>query len=43
MKNAVFWDAKLCGSSKNRRFGGAYRLHHQADMNRRSSKNVSSN
>jgi hypothetical protein len=22
MKNAVFWDVTLCGSCKNRRFGG---------------------
>jgi hypothetical protein len=22
MKNGVFWDITLCGSSKNRRFGG---------------------
>jgi hypothetical protein len=27
MKNAVFWDVTSCGSCKNRRFGGAYRLH----------------
>jgi hypothetical protein len=29
IKNAVFWDVTLCGSCKNRRFGGTYRLHHQ--------------
>jgi hypothetical protein len=23
-KNADFWDVTSCGSSKNRRFGGAY-------------------
>jgi hypothetical protein len=27
MKNAVFWDATPCGSCKNLRFGGTYRLH----------------
>jgi hypothetical protein len=34
MKNGVFWDVTPCGSCKNRRFGGAYRLHHQGKMNR---------
>jgi hypothetical protein len=33
MKNAVFWDVTPCGSCKNRRFGGIYRLHHQGDTN----------
>jgi hypothetical protein len=28
MKNAVFWDVTSCGSCKNRRFGGTYRLLH---------------
>jgi hypothetical protein len=23
-KNGVFWDVMLCGSSKNRRFGGTH-------------------
>jgi hypothetical protein len=27
MKNAVFWDVTPCGSYKNGRFGGTYRLH----------------
>jgi hypothetical protein len=27
MKNAVFWDVAPCGSCKNRRFGGMWRLH----------------
>jgi hypothetical protein len=31
MKNGVFWDVTPCGSSKNRRFGGTYCLHHQVD------------
>jgi hypothetical protein len=31
MKNAVFWDVTPCGSFKNRRFGGTYRLLHQGD------------
>jgi hypothetical protein len=26
MKNGVFWDIKPCGSCKNRRFGGTWRL-----------------
>jgi hypothetical protein len=26
MKNAVFWDITPCGSCKNSRFGGTYRL-----------------
>jgi hypothetical protein len=26
MKNAVFWGMALCGSCKNRRFGGSCRL-----------------
>jgi hypothetical protein len=28
MKNAVFLDVTPCGSCKNQRFGGTYRLHH---------------
>jgi hypothetical protein len=31
MKTAVVCDVTLRGSTKNRRFGGAYRLHHQGD------------
>jgi hypothetical protein len=34
MKNAVFWGVMPCGSFKNQRFGGMYRLHHQGDKNR---------
>jgi hypothetical protein len=34
MKNAVFWYVSPCGCSKNRRFGGTMRLHHQGDKNR---------
>jgi hypothetical protein len=34
LKNGVFWDVMLCGSSKNRRFGGTKRLLHQGDKNR---------
>jgi hypothetical protein len=26
MKNCVIWDVTPCGSCKNRRFGGTYRL-----------------
>jgi hypothetical protein len=40
MKNAVFWDVTLCGSCKNRRFGGTYRLHHKGDKNRRARNNT---
>jgi hypothetical protein len=28
MNNGVFWDVTLCGSCKNRGFGGTYRLLH---------------
>jgi hypothetical protein len=31
MKNGVFWDVTPCGSCKNRRFGGTWRLVHQGD------------
>jgi hypothetical protein len=34
VKNGVFWDVTPCGSRKNRRFGGTWRLLHQGDMNR---------
>jgi hypothetical protein len=34
MKNVVFWDVTPCGSCKNRRFGGTWRLLHQGDKNR---------
>jgi hypothetical protein len=34
MKNDVFWDVTPCGSCKNRRFGGTWRLLHQGDKNR---------
>jgi hypothetical protein len=33
MKNGVFWDVTPCGSCKNRRFGGTWRLPHQGDRN----------
>jgi hypothetical protein len=42
MKNAVFWTV-TCGSSKNRRFGGRKRLHHQGDKNQRARNIVTSN
>jgi hypothetical protein len=32
MKNAIFWEMTVCGYSKNRRFGGTYRLHHQGAL-----------
>jgi hypothetical protein len=34
IKNGVFWDVTPCGSCKNRRFGGTWRLLHQGDKNR---------
>jgi hypothetical protein len=34
LKNGVFWDVTPCGSCKNRRFGGTWRLIHQGDKNR---------
>jgi hypothetical protein len=34
MKNGVFWVVTPCGSCKNRRFGGTWRLLHQGDKNR---------
>jgi hypothetical protein len=34
MKNCVFWVLTPCGSCKNRRFGGTWRLLHQGDKNR---------
>jgi hypothetical protein len=34
MKNGVFWDVTPCGSCKNRRFGGTWRLLPQGDKNR---------
>jgi hypothetical protein len=40
MKNAVSWDVTQCGSFKNLRYGGMYRLHHQGEKN---GNNVSSN
>jgi hypothetical protein len=33
MKNTVFWDVTPCGSCKNLRFEGTWRLHHQGNMN----------
>jgi hypothetical protein len=32
-KNAVFSDGTLCGSCKNRGFGGTYHLHRQGEKN----------
>jgi hypothetical protein len=29
MKNGVFWDVTLCGSCKNRHFGGTFRSMHR--------------
>jgi hypothetical protein len=35
MKNGVFWDVTPCGSCKNRRFGGTWRLLHHGDKKSR--------
>jgi hypothetical protein len=35
MKNGVFWVVTPCGSCKNRRFGGTWRLLHQGDHSHR--------
>jgi hypothetical protein len=43
VKNGVFWDVMPCGSCKNRRFGGAWRLLHQGDKNRWTRNNTSCN
>jgi hypothetical protein len=43
MKNIVFWDVALCGSCKNRCFGGKNRVHHQGETNRRGRNSVSNN
>jgi hypothetical protein len=37
MKNGAFWVVTPCGSCKNRRFGGTWRLLHQGNKNRVSS------
>jgi hypothetical protein len=42
-KNAVFWDITLCGSCRNIRFGGMYRLHHRDDKNRQARNNIGKN
>jgi hypothetical protein len=38
MKNVVFWNMILCGSCKNGRFIGNYRVHHQGGRNQHSAK-----
>jgi hypothetical protein len=43
MKKTMFWYIMPCGSCKNRRFGGTYRLHHEGDKNWRARNNASSN
>jgi hypothetical protein len=42
IRNVAFWDVTPCGSGKNRRFGGTYRLHHQGGKNQRARNTVSS-
>jgi hypothetical protein len=34
-EESAFWDVTLCGSSKNRRFGGTYRIYHHGEKNQR--------
>jgi hypothetical protein len=41
MKNAVFWNVTPCGSCKNRRVGGTYRLHCQGGENQQQRRNKS--
>jgi hypothetical protein len=43
LKNGVFWVVTPCGSCKNRRFGGTWRLLHQDDKNRRTRNNARCN
>jgi hypothetical protein len=43
MKNGVFWVVTPCGSCKNRRFRGTWRLLHQGDKNRCTRNNTSCN
>jgi hypothetical protein len=43
MQNGVYWDVAPCGSCKNRRFGGTWRLLHEGDKNRWTRNKVSSN
>jgi hypothetical protein len=43
MKNGVFWVVTPCGSCKNRRFGGIWRLLHQGDKNRWTRNNTCCN
>jgi hypothetical protein len=43
MKNGVFWVVTPCGSCKNRRFRGTWRLLHQGDKNRLTRNNTSCN
>jgi hypothetical protein len=41
MNYTLFLDVMPCGSCKNRRFGGKYRLHHLAEVNKGARNNVS--
>jgi hypothetical protein len=43
LKNGGFWVVTPCGSCKNRRFGGTWRLLHQGDKNRCTRKKVRRN
>jgi hypothetical protein len=43
LKNTVIWVVTLCGSCKNRRFGGTYSIHHQGDKKWRARTEDSSN
>jgi hypothetical protein len=39
----VFYGVAPCGSSKNRRFDGTYRFHHQGDKNQRTKNTLAAN
>jgi hypothetical protein len=41
LKNGVFWVVTPCGSCKNRRFGGTWRLLHQGNKNQWTRNNTS--
>jgi hypothetical protein len=43
VKNVVSRDVTPCGSRKNLRFAGKYRLHHQGEKNQRARNNVTGN
>jgi hypothetical protein len=42
VKNVVFWNIAPCGSCKNQRFIGMYRLQHQGGKDQRATNDLSS-